>query len=420
MNQREQATSKLSNGAQVITEYVPGAKSTAVGFWANAGSRDEPRDLWGCSHFLEHLLFKGTHRRSAREISHAIESRGGYLNAFTDRDMTCYHAKVTEADLGIAVDVLSDLVQNPLLKGEDVQKELHVILSELHSRDDDPQDLIHDLYAETVWGESGAAHPVIGDEPTLKAMSREMIKEYYESLYAPKRLIVTAAGAIDHDSFFQTLEGVLTLDRPSPEKKRDTPNFVPRQRFIERENNQVQLSLTLEGVPAYEDNRDALNLVSSYLGVGASSSLFQKIREERGLVYGIGTNSMSLSDAGLFSVFAGTLDKNLVEVVDLTLTELESMRDGSSSINLEEVKHKAVGSYLLRSESTDGRMISLGAGYLRTGKIRSLDQHVDALKAVNDGAVREVTRRFERSRTAVTTLGATKATEKKTKVLFKE
>lgn len=203
---REVNESRISNGIKIISVEIPQSSSASIGIWVDVGSRDEANNYQGCSHFLEHLLFKGTINRNAREISTIIEQRGGYLNAFTDRDMTCFHAKVLNSDTRLAVDVLSDVVRNPLLKQEDVEKERTVILSEIDSRDDDPGDLIHDLYFETSWGENDAAHPILGEKGVLKTLDNTAIRSYYENHYTPRKMIVTAAGGINHDELVSMVD----------------------------------------------------------------------------------------------------------------------------------------------------------------------------------------------------------------------
>ncbi len=413
MDNRELNTSITSNGVKVISEYVPSSKSVALGFWLDAGSRDETRNLWGCSHFLEHLLFKGTKNRDAKEISNAIESRGGYLNAFTDRDMTCYHAKVVERDVVTAVDVLSDIIQYPLLRQKDIEKELHVVLSEIHSRDDDPQDLIHDLYTVTAWGENGAAHPIIGEETTLTAMTSDQISNYYNHFYTPTNLVVTAAGAVDHANLVRLVEQYVTFQRESVKQGREAPLFKSLRSYTERKSSQAHMAITFKGQPSESKDKDPLNLINSYLGVGASSKLFQEVREKQGLVYNIYTSNMSLKDAGLFNVFAGAIEKNLVKVVDTSLREINSLHDGTSDFDLNSIKEKTAGFYLLRSESTDSRMMQLGASYLRNGKIKSIDDVVKGIMDVSESQIQKIAKTFEKNKIAITILGASEDTRKK-------
>jgi len=385
----------------------------------NVGSRDEEERYYGCSHFLEHLLFKGTKRRSAREISTVIEERGGYLNAFTDRDMTCYHARVLSGDLQIAVDVLSDMVLNPLLRQEDIKMERTVVLSEIDSRDDDPGDLIHDLYFETVWGKNPAAHPILGEKEALNELSEKDIRTYFARHYVPSRMVVTAAGRLEHDKLVELIEKSLSSTKNAQENDRKAPVFKPMRDHVLRSSSQVQVALTSEGTPYKDDQRDALQLISSYLGVGASSKLFQEVREKRGLVYSIFSTNYSLQDAGLFTILAGTQDKFVVKLLEIELGELEKMRRGLSTSKLERVKHKTVGLTVLRSESSESRMLQLGMSMLRRGKPKTLSEAIEGLSGVTGESIKKLTEdSFDLDSLSLTTLGLSKETRKKVDGLF--
>jgi predicted Zn-dependent peptidase len=412
-------TSRLSNGLSIITEEIPESKSTAIGFWMNVGSRDEEAQYYGCSHFLEHLLFKGTKRRSAKEISTVIEERGGYLNAFTDRDMTCYHARVLSGDLHLAVDVLSDMVLNPLLKQKDIEMERTVVLSEIDSRDDDPGDLIHDLYFETTWGRNSAAHSILGEKQTLTRLDEKDIRAYFARYYVSNRMVVTAAGRLEHNKLVELVEKNLPSTKIAQDNERKPPSFKPVRDHVLRSSSQVQVALTSEGTPYNDDRRDALQLISSYLGVGASSKLFQEVREKRGLVYSIFSTNYSLQDAGLFTILAGTQDKFVVKLLEVELGELKKMKWGLSTNKLERVKHKTIGLTVLRSESSESRMLQLGASMLRRGKPKTLSEAIEGLANVSVESVKKLAEdNFDVGSLSLTTLGLSKETRKKVDGLF--
>jgi predicted Zn-dependent peptidase len=417
---REVTESRLSNGLRIISEEMKESSSTSIGIWVNVGSRDEIMKYHGCTHFLEHLLFKGTSNRSAKEISKAIEERGGYLNAFTDRDMTCFHAKVLGKDLKLALEVLSDLVQNPLLKQEDVEKERIVVLSEIDSRDDDPGDLIHDLYFESIWGENEAAHPILGERASLNCLTNESIRNYFERYYMPSRMIVTGAGDLKHEDFVAIVEKNLTKNKNFIEaKKREEPKFKPVKRHIKRKTNQVQLALTSKGLAYNDPQRDALNLISSYLGVGASSKLFQEIREKYGLVYSIFSTGYSLSDAGVFAILAGTQDKYVEKILKIELRELIALSGDLSERVLQKIKHKTTGLFVLSSESSESRMMQLGVSSLRQGKPKTLEEAINGINSVKLGSIKELAEDiFAIDRLGLTTLGLSKSTVKKLDNLF--
>ena len=416
---KEVSTSRLSNGLRVITEEIPSSSSASIGLWINVGSRDETEQYRGCSHFLEHLLFKGTKRRSAKEISTVIEERGGYLNAFTDRDMTCYHAKVLSADLPLAVDVLSDMVLNAVLKQEDIDMERTVVLSEIDSRDDDPGDLIHDLYFETAWSKNRAAHPVLGDKKTLDNFSHDSINEYFKEHYVPSQMVVTAAGNLQDNKLVETVEKLLLSLKTSSPLVRETPVFKPSRKHIPRKLSQVQVALTTEGTAYKDEQRDALQLISSYLGVGASSRLFQEVREKRGLVYSVFSSNYSLQDSGLFTILAGTQDKFVKKLLEIELKELASLQKGLSANKLEKIKHKTVGLSVLRSENSESRMLQLGVSTLRRGTPKTLAEAIDGLNQVDLGSIKEYAEKtFSKNCLSLTTLGLSKETRAKVEKLF--
>ena len=410
---------RISNGPRVVTEEMPESKSASVGIWIDVGSRDEAEPFWGCSHFMEHLLFKGTGRRSAKEISTVIEERGGYLNAFTDRDMTCYHAKVLAADLPLVVDVLSDMVQNPLLRTEDIDMERKVVLSEIDNRDDDPGDLIHDLYFETAWGANGAAHPVLGEKKTLNAVDRDAVSRYFSEHYSPGDMVVTAAGRVEHDKLVDDVERHIGAVKTASKTKRAKPVFKPKKVYVPRSSSQVQVALTAKGTAYRDEERDALQLISSHLGVGASSKLFQEVREKRGLVYSIFSTNYSLGDAGLFTILAGTQDRFVEKLLKIELEELANLGRGLTPSKLEKVKHKTVGLSVLRSESSESRMIQLGVSTLRRGSPKTLAEAINGLRCVaRESIVKCAEDKFPREELSLTTLGISKETTKRVEELF--
>ncbi len=416
---REVKKSYLSNGIKIISEEIPQSSSASIGIWVDVGSRDEAKNYQGCSHFLEHLLFKGTKNRSAMEISTIIEERGGYLNAFTDRDMTCFYAKVLSGDIRLAVDVLSDIVKNPLLNQDDVEKECTVILSEIDSRDDDPGDLIHDLYFETSWGENEAAHPILGEKEVLKTLNSTEIRSYYDKHYNPRKMIVTAAGEINHDELVSAVDEKLENYKLSPIETRKTPIYFPVKRHVSKSTSQSQIALTSEGVSYNDSRRDALSLINSYLGIGASSKLFQDVRNKHGLVYSIFSTSYSLVDAGIFAILAGTQDRYVEKVLKIELSELRKIRNGLSKIKLEKIKHKTIGLFVLRSESSESRMMQLGVSTLRQGRPKTMNETIEGINAVNPGDIKELTEDFfATDRLGLTTLGLSGETAKKVDSLF--
>jgi len=399
----------LHNGVRVITEHNAAAKSTSLGLWVNSGSRDEGETQWGCSHFLEHLLFKGTGARSAKEISSLIENRGGYLNAFTDRDMTAYHARILSRDQEIATELLLDMLENSLLREPDIEMERQVILEEIKQAHDDPVTLIHDLYTENIWRGSKAAHPILGTSETISKMPVEDIRDYYNEKYAGN-MIVVAAGAVDREKLVSSIENLSKKGKGKHAKDRCKPEHFSGRKYIPRDTGQVQLSISTPGQPYASKDYAVQSIISSYLGLGASSRLFQEVREKRGLVYNIYTYNQSLSDVGAFSVFAGTSKKYLGEVVEIILRELEEMKLGLDPETLETVKHKTIGLFVLGAESNRQRMHHLGVSTLRFGRPRTIEEVVSGLEAVTGEEIQRVAEdMFDSKKIAITALGVSEA-----------
>ncbi len=378
----------LPNGVRLITELNPASMSQSFGLLVNVGSRDEGEGLEGGSHFLEHLLFKGTRSRSAAEISSVIENLGGFMNAFTDRDMTAYIARIRAKDQDIATEVISDMLQNSVLDPEDVEMERQVILEEIKQVQDDPASLIHELYTKNIWKGNKAAHPIAGTLDSIAKMSVESIKDYYETHYR-NEIIAVAAGKVDHEKMANYLTSFIEKPHGKLSRKRLVPEHISGNNFIERETGQVQIAMAYPGVKYGDEDGAAITILSSYLGVGSSSKLFQEVREKRGLVYNIYAYNQSLSDVGAFSVMAGTSKANVEEVVKVTLEELDKVKAGLEVDVLETVKQKTIGMFILGSESNQRRMHQIGVSTLRLGKPRTTNEIVDLLEGVT---VEDVTR----------------------------
>jgi len=366
----------------VITEQFPSVKSVALGFWVDVGSRDEREEFQGCSHFIEHLLFKGTEKRTAQEISTVLESRGGFLDAETDRDMTCYMAWILKEDMGLAVEVISDMIQNPLFEEENIENERQVILEEFSGRNDDPEELIEDLYVETVWKGSQAAHPIIGNREIIENMRRDQILRFFQEHYIPSRTIVLAAGNLEHEKLIEKVEFHFEKDLLGQQQKRDQPKYIRNHRSIERELNQVHICIATEGVAYGDYDKAALELIKAYLGVGTSSRLFQEVREKRGLAYSIEAENYYMKDAGLLAIFASTRKDNAKRVVEICLDELENIRSGIEVDRLKETRYKLVGSLTYLSESTMEVCNQLGISTLRSGRPKTIQEDIKDLETV--------------------------------------
>ena len=388
----------LPSGLRVLTEHVPGVRSAAIGVWVGVGSRDEEPAQAGSSHYLEHLLFKGTPTRSALEISAALEAVGGELNAFTSREHTCYYARVLDRDLPLAVDVVSDMVTASLLRPDDVEAERGVILEEIAMHEDDPADLVHDVFSIAAVGDGPLGRPVLGTAASIAELKQVDIAEYYRSRYVPGAMVVAVSGALDHDeallSVTKAWDAASGHQEASPLPMRAgarKPHPGHGVRVSRRTSEQAHLILGTAGVSRHDPRRYALGLLSSALGEGMSSRLFQEIREKRGLAYSVYSFSSHYADTGLFGIYAGVAPKRVSEVLALCRVQLEAVAsDGITPEELERAKGQARGSLALGMEDTGARMSRLGKSELAQGEVASVDETLERIDAVTLADVSDI------------------------------
>ena len=387
----------LPGGLRVVTEAVPGARSAAYGVWVDVGSRDESPELAGASHYLEHLLFKGTARRGALEIAAALDEVGGETNAFTDKEYTCYYARVLDSDLPLAVDVVSDMVTSSLLLPQDVEAERSVVLEEIAMHDDDPGDAVHDLFAEALYGDHPLGRPVIGTVESIERLSRDALHAHYRATYTPDRMVVAAAGGLDHDALValveQAFDGVLSGDgRPAPVRPRSGgPAGLADVVVDDRPGEQANVLLGTTGLARDDRRRWALGVLNSALGGGMSSRLFQGIREERGLAYSVYSYASSGSDSGSFGVYAGCAPGKLDEVVSLVREELDRVaQSGLTDAEVARAIGSLRGSTVLGLEDTGSRMSRIGKAELVDADLPSVEDVLARIAAVTPDDVREV------------------------------
>ncbi len=374
----------LSNGLRVLTEAMPGIRSATVGIWADVGSAAESKERRGISHLVEHMLFKGTQRRSAREIAETMDGVGGNLNAFTDKEATCYYARVIDRHVPLALDVLADMFLHSCFHAEELAKEQKVILEEIKMYEDSPDDLIHDLFLQTMWSGSSLGEPTIGFAETVVAVEPEDLRSHMRSHYAPNAVIVAAAGNVDHDRFvelvseaFREFEG--NCVPPVPEQ----PVPTPARHIRFKDSEQAYVVLGSRGVDVRDERRYALSLLDTVLGGGMSSRLFQEIREKRGLVYSVYSFQAAYRGAGLFAVYAGTSPQNVQSCIDLIVEQFARVR--STSIGRDELRlaqEHIKGNLTLSLESTSSRMIRLGRNEFALGRnvsAEEIERRIDAV-----------------------------------------
>lgn len=390
----------LSGGVRVFTETIPGMRSATLGAWVGVGSRDETPEHAGSTHFLEHLLFKGTKRRSALDIAEAFDRVGGETNAMTGKEFTCYYARVIDTDLPMAIDVILDMVTSASFDASDFDTERGVILEELAMNEDDPADVAHERFAEAVLGGHPLGRPIGGTPQIIAAVTRDSMLEHYAEHYIPAGLIVTAAGGVDHDAVCELVSQALRgggweLDPAVAPLARRDPNIPitvsPSSGIsVVRDIEQAHIILGCEGIKATDERRNALSIMAAILGGGMSSRLFQEIREKRGLAYTVYAYAAPNADAGLFGLYAGTTAAKSDEVVDLLAAEFERMAQGVTENELERAKGQISGATVLRLEDSYSRMSRLGKAELVFGELWSITEALDQVRSVTAADVADL------------------------------
>ena len=388
----------LRGGLRVVTEHVPGVRSAAIGIFVGVGSRDESATLNGASHFLEHLLFKGTPTRSAMDISASLDSVGGEFNAYTAREYTCYHARVLDEDLPMAIDVLGDMLTSSLITPEDVEAEREVILDEIAMHDDDPDDVVHNLFAAKAWAGSPLARPIAGTAESIRALSRAQVDRYYRTRYTAPAMTVAVAGNVVHADVVKLVRKAFARNDfladdsalPLPPKLADKPRATRAgEEHTSRPFEQVNLVLGMRGLTRSDPARYALGVLNASFGGGSSSRLFQEVRERRGLAYSVYSFATSYSDAGMVGVSAGSLPSKSVELLDVVRGELGKLVDaGITQEELDRGRGQMRGGLVLSLEDTGSRMTRLGEVELFQERLLSLDEVLAKLDAVTLDQVR--------------------------------
>ena len=396
----------LPGGVRVLTEAMPGVRSATVGAWVGVGSRDERDGHHGSTHFLEHLLFKGTHRRSAMDIAEAFDAVGGEANASTGKEHTCYYARILDSDLPMAVDVIMDMVSSPRLDADELETERGVILEELAMNDDDPSDVVHELFATAVLGEHPLGRPIGGTPDTIKAVPRSAVWEHYREHYTPRTLVITAAGGVDHDALCAQVLGTLgdggwdatsasvPFDRRVGADAPDARRGVPAQGArvtVRRANEQANVIIGGTGLVATDPRRYTLSVLNAALGGGMSSRLFQEIREKRGLAYSTYSFASGHADVGIFGLYAGCAPAKVDEVTALLEEEWERLaNDGITPGELTRSIGQLSGGLVLGMEDSGARMSRLGKAELVFGELTTLDESLERIRAVTAQDVREL------------------------------
>lgn len=367
-------------------------RSVSVGFWFDVGGRDEPDSIAGTSHFLEHLLFKGTPTRTAKEIANAFDYVGGDVNAFTGKEYTCYYSRVLDENLSMALDVLSDMIRNSIIDPDELESERNVILEEIAMHEDAPDELVHDLFYRTLFADHPLGRPVLGYIDTISNVSRDDVASYWKERYSPNNLVVAAAGNLEHDRLVGEIERLFGEGSGRRTLRSDpVPIAGAGTKVFKRPTEQAHIVMGTEGIHRSHEDRHALTVLDTVLGGGMSSRLFQEVRERRGLAYSVYSYRSLFADTGSFAIYAGTTPQNAETVMDIFRTEVESvLRDGITPEELERAKGHVKGALVLSSEDPGSRMNRLGRQQITSGEILSIDELIAKFDRLDMDDIRRV------------------------------
>jgi predicted Zn-dependent peptidase len=404
----------LPSGLRVVSQAVPGFRSITFGVWVGVGSRDEPEPLAGATHFLEHLLFKGTERRDALEISAAIDAVGGEMNAFTGKEYTCYYARVLDSDLPLAVDVICDMITSATLTAADVESERDVIDEEIAMHADETSDHIHDLFAEQLWGASPLGRSITGSPESVAGLSREQVAGWYRRRYKPSDIVVSVAGNVDHTDVVRLVRKaferhwVTTAAEPAPVRL-PAGEPVPTYggvRVHHRDVEQAHLVLGMPGLVRNDERRYVAGVLHGIVGGGMSSRLFQEVREKRGLAYSVFTFGSAYADSGMVGVYAGCLPKKATEVLDVIRAELESIASGNITPDeLLRGKGQMRGSVVMGLEDTGAKMTRIAKAELVYGELPTVDHILHRIDAVTLDDISQLAAELYAGTPALTVMG---------------
>ena len=379
------------NGVRIVLENIPTVRSAAIGVWIKTGSRNETPELNGVSHFLEHMFFKGTTTRNAREIAESFDSIGGQVNAFTSKEYTCYYAKVMDNHASYALEILADMFFNSTFDGEELKKEKNVVYEEIKMYEDTPDDIVHDLLSKAVYENHPLGYPILGTENTLETFNSDTLKKYVHDMYTPDKVVVSIAGNVD-EKLIQEVENYFGSYQGSEDRlELVKPSFHENRITRKKDTEQAHLCLGYNGLEIGNDKTYSLITLNNILGGSMSSRLFQDVREQRGLAYSVYSYHSSYQDSGMVTVYGGTgtnqLD-SLYETIQETLDTLK--RDGITEKELRNSKEQLKGSLMLSLESTNSRMSRNGKNELMLGEHRSLDDIIIKIDEVTEDTVNEL------------------------------
>ncbi len=395
----------LANGLRVASDHMDGVETASVGVWVGAGTRDERPEINGVSHLLEHMAFKGTRRRNAQAIAEEIEAVGGHLNAYTSREHTAFYAKVLKEDLPLAVDIIADIIQNSTLDGEELARERAVIIQEIHQSHDTPDDVIFDHFQETAFPNQPIGRPVMGSAELIRDMPRDALVDFMRGHYGASSMVLTAAGRVDHDKLVAVAEAAFGGLDAGPDHARPPASYAGGDYRERRDLEQVHALLGFEGVPYKDDDFYTVSVLSTLLGGGMSSRLFQEVREKRGLVYSIHTFLSFYSDTGLFGIYAGTGETEVEELIPLICEQVAKLRYDVNEEEVARARAQLKASLLMALESTSSRAEQLARQLMVFGRSLPISEIVAKVDAVEAASVCKAATRIFDSQPTFATLG---------------
>ena len=375
----------LSNGIRVVSETLPKSRSVSIGVWVKVGSRHEPQEIGGISHFIEHLFFKGTLKRTAKDIAIEMDSLGGEMNAFTSQETTTFYAKVVDEHLPVAIDILSDILLGSKFDPAEMEKERKVILEEIKGVEDTPDDYIHELFTNTVWPDNSLGRPILGTKDTIKSLKHENIIAYIDNYYSPKEIVISVAGNFEHARLIELLDASFgKLSRVGIPKNEVAPAFTHAMVVKKKQLEQVQLCIGCKGLHYTHEDRFVISALNTVLGNSMSSRLFQEVREQNALAYSIYSYVTSYRDSGLLTIYAGTDPASALEAARLVIKELKKIKEeGITPAEELRVKNQVKGSLVLSLESSNSHMSRIARQEIYYGKYLSMDDIIKGVEKVS-------------------------------------
>ncbi|MCL1924359.1 MAG: insulinase family protein [Defluviitaleaceae bacterium] len=377
-------TIKLKNGVRVVLENMPHLRSICFGIWVKNGTRHEPSELNGISHFIEHMLFKGTNKRSAKQIADEIDSIGGQINAYTTREHTCFYTKTLDSHFKKGLDILTDMFFDSLFEEEEIEKERNVIIEEINMYEDIPEDVVSDILFHEVYGNKSLGLPILGTKKTITEFNTKTFKDYFKERYTPSNIVLSVAGGFNREEVLELLNTFenFTIEKDTP------PNIFSEYKKGEvkkfKDIEQVHIQTSFPSIPTMDNDIYSLSALSAYLGGGMSSRLFQKIREDKGLVYSVYSYNQSFEDTGIFSLYASNAPENTEKTLELMMKEIKRLKtDKILEDELSSVKEQLKANYILSLESSNSRMSNIGRSLLLTNKIRTPDEVIEKIDNIS-------------------------------------